>query len=69
MTMKKHLGQRIYTKHQGNIDLVSRIVYMDRRLTVRQLEETLSIPKTTIHHILTGDFIISRDVLDGYPNF
>ena len=55
-----HPGRPISTGYQGNIDLVSRTIDIDRRFTVRQLEETLGIPKTTIHRILSEDLRMSR---------
>ena len=57
----EHPGRPISTGYQGNIDLVSRIIDMNRRLNVRQLEETLGMPRT-IRHILTEDLRTSSVV-------
>ena len=48
---------------------MSRTTDTDRHLTVRQQEETLGMPKTTIRRILVEDLRMSRLLLGGCQNF
>ncbi|UYV81866.1 hypothetical protein LAZ67_20002728 [Cordylochernes scorpioides] len=41
-------GRPVESVTQDNIDKIHYLVMLDRRMTVRQIEETLSIPKTTV---------------------
>ncbi|UYV84883.1 hypothetical protein LAZ67_X003862 [Cordylochernes scorpioides] len=45
-------GKPIESVTQENIDKIHDLVMLDRRMTVRQIEETLDIPKTTVDRIV-----------------
>ncbi|UYV68774.1 hypothetical protein LAZ67_6000819 [Cordylochernes scorpioides] len=45
-------GKPIESVTQENIDKIHDLVMLDRRMTVRQIEETLGIPKTTVDRIM-----------------
>ena len=47
---------RRVTKTLDNIERVRLAIEGDRRLTVRQLENDLGIPKTTVWEILNSNF-------------
>ena len=46
-------GRPKSTIFHGNIKHVKKVIYQNNRVTVRELEEKLGIPKTSIHLILT----------------
>ncbi|UYV72817.1 hypothetical protein LAZ67_10000876 [Cordylochernes scorpioides] len=45
-------GRPVKSVTQENIDKIHYLVMLDRRMTVRQIEETLGIPKTTVDRIM-----------------
>ncbi|UYV66543.1 hypothetical protein LAZ67_4002014 [Cordylochernes scorpioides] len=45
-------GRPVESVTQENIDKIHDLVMLDRRMTVRQIEETLGIPKTTVDRIM-----------------
>ncbi|UYV79713.1 hypothetical protein LAZ67_18000385 [Cordylochernes scorpioides] len=45
-------GRPVESVIQENIDKIHDLVILGRRMTVRQIEETLSIPKTTVNRIM-----------------
>ncbi|UYV84200.1 hypothetical protein LAZ67_X001501 [Cordylochernes scorpioides] len=45
-------GRSVESVTQENIDKIHDLVMLDRRMTVRQIEETLGIPKTTADRII-----------------
>ncbi|UYV68033.1 hypothetical protein LAZ67_5002872 [Cordylochernes scorpioides] len=45
-------GRPVESVTQENIDKIHDLVRLDRRMTVRQIEETLGIPKTTVDRIM-----------------
>ncbi|UYV74732.1 hypothetical protein LAZ67_12000738 [Cordylochernes scorpioides] len=52
-TEDKHRpGRPVESVTQENIDKIHDLVMLDRRMTVRQIEETLGIPKTTVDRIM-----------------
>jgi histone-lysine N-methyltransferase SETMAR len=60
-------GRRSTSTSSENVDRVQRAIDSDRRLTVQQLEEMLSIPHTTIHRILTVELEMARVVARWVP--
>ena len=45
-------GRPKSSRLKGNVELIERIMDEDRRVTIRELEERVGIPKTTIHRII-----------------
>ncbi|UYV68023.1 DAGLA [Cordylochernes scorpioides] len=45
-------GRPVESVTQENIEKIHDLVMLDRRMTVRQIEETLGIPKTTVFRIM-----------------
>ncbi|UYV82441.1 hypothetical protein LAZ67_21002182 [Cordylochernes scorpioides] len=45
-------GRPVESVTQENIDKIHDLVMLDRRMTVRQIEQTLGIPKTTVDRIM-----------------
>ncbi|UYV72608.1 hypothetical protein LAZ67_10000042, partial [Cordylochernes scorpioides] len=45
-------GRPVESVTQENIDKIHDLIMLDRRMTVRQIEETLGIPKTTVDWIM-----------------
>ncbi|UYV81190.1 DAGLA [Cordylochernes scorpioides] len=45
---------QLQTRHAiSDLDKIHDLLMLDRRMTVRQIEETLGIPKTTVDRIMT----------------
>ena len=62
-------GRPKSSRLKGNIELIEMImdVVVDRCVTIRELEERVGIPKTTIHRIIREDLEMSRVVLRWVP--
>ena len=63
----KRTGRPVSSTTKGNVDLVLKTMDQDRRITVRQLEEVLGIPKTFIHTIVTEHLSMTRIVARWVP--
>ena len=60
-------GRPKSSRLKGNVELIERIMDEDRRVTIRELEERVGIPKTTIHRIIREDLEMSRVVARWVP--
>ena len=53
-------GRPTSSKTRSNIERVQTILYEDRRITLRGLEERVGISKSTLHSIITEDLEMSK---------
>ena len=53
----------------GNVELVNELIYTERRLTMRDVAEKLSLSPTTVHRILTEQLKISKLSARWLPRF
>jgi len=60
-------GRPSTSKTAENVERVRSAINKNRRLTVRELEEDLGIPKTIVSRILTEDLGMSRVIVKFVP--
>ncbi|UYV61976.1 hypothetical protein LAZ67_1007240 [Cordylochernes scorpioides] len=62
-------GRPVESVTQENIDKIHDLVMLDRRMTVRQIEETLGIPKTTVDRIMREHLGLRKISARWVPKF